>query len=233
MRKQVPKAPEDNQSEFAGTTLSSHSNTGDAFDESSLTSLLDRLRNPYAEFTNKVIDGIELDQSTVADLLEEYVARFGTICSTLTTNRYYMNCHVRFPLLQDPSACIKSFDTCPLLFWAVMAVASKRSHKYSYLHEQLRDPVTRLAAEHTKPTNRLIAFVQALLLLCVWPFPYAQLRENPAWLYCGLATHMAMLLGLHRPQYPTQFLGAEDSEDGILTYESEHGSLASLLIKSM
>jgi len=82
------------------------------------------------------------------------------------------------------------------------------------LHEQLRDPITRLAAEHTQPTNQLIAFVQALLLLYVWPFPYAQLRENPAWLYCGLATHMAMLLGLHRPQHPTQFLGAADSEDG-------------------
>jgi hypothetical protein len=73
LRKHVPKAPEDNQSEFAGTALSSHSNTGDAFDASSLASLLDQLRNPYVEFTNKVIDDIEVDQFTVADLLEEYV----------------------------------------------------------------------------------------------------------------------------------------------------------------
>jgi hypothetical protein len=132
----------------------------------------------------------------------------------LTTSRYYANYHVRFSLLQDPAACIKSYDTCPFLFWVVMAVASKRSHKYSYLHEQLRDPVARLAAEHTKHTNRLIAFVQALLLLCIWPFPYIQLRENPAWLYYGLATHMAMLLGLHRPQHPIQFLEAADSKEG-------------------
>jgi hypothetical protein len=27
-------------------------------------------------------------------------------------------------------------------------------------------------------------------------------------------THTAMLLGLHRPQHPTQFLGAADSEEG-------------------
>jgi hypothetical protein len=73
LRKQVPKAQEGNQSEFAGTTQSSHSNTGDAYDESSLASLLDQLRNPYAEFTNKVIDGIEVDRSMAADLLEEYI----------------------------------------------------------------------------------------------------------------------------------------------------------------
>jgi hypothetical protein len=75
LRKQVSKALEDSQSEFAGTTLSSHSNTGHAFDESSLGSLLGQLRNPYAEFTNNVIDGIEVGQSTAADLLEEYVAQ--------------------------------------------------------------------------------------------------------------------------------------------------------------
>lgn len=74
----MPEAPEDSQSEFAGTTLSSHSNIGDAFDESSLASLLDQLRNPYAEFTNKVIDGIVVDQYTVAGLLDEYVAQVGT-----------------------------------------------------------------------------------------------------------------------------------------------------------
>ena len=79
MRKQVSKAPEENQSEFAGTTLSSHSNTGDTFDKSSLASLLDQLRNPYVEFTNKVIDGIETNRSMVADLLEEYVAHVGTL----------------------------------------------------------------------------------------------------------------------------------------------------------
>jgi len=43
-----------------------------------LASLLEQLRNPYAEFTNKVIDGIVVDQYTVADLLDEYVAQVGT-----------------------------------------------------------------------------------------------------------------------------------------------------------
>ncbi len=77
----MPKAPEDNQSKFARTTLSSHSNTGDAYHESSLGFLLDQLRNPYAEFTNIVIDGIDVDQTMVADLIEEYVAHIGTIAA--------------------------------------------------------------------------------------------------------------------------------------------------------
>jgi hypothetical protein len=70
----VPKAPEDNQSDFAGT-LSSHGNTGDVFDDSALASLLDQLRNPFNEFSNKVIDGIEVNSFMVADLLEEYVTQ--------------------------------------------------------------------------------------------------------------------------------------------------------------
>lgn len=64
------KHQEHNQSEYAGTTQSSHSDTGDAYDESSLTSLLNELRKPYVEFTNKVIDGIEV---------EEYVFQVGRI----------------------------------------------------------------------------------------------------------------------------------------------------------
>jgi len=35
-------------------------------------------------------------------------------------------------------------------------------------------------------------------------------------LYCGLAIHMAMLLGLHHPQHPFRFLNAAGAEIGDL-----------------
>ena len=98
----------------------------------------------------------------------------------------------------------------------VMAVGSKNSPTYSHLYLQLQDPVTRLAADHARPASRSIYFVQALLLLSVWPFPFNAVNEEPSWLHCGLATHMAMLLGLHRPLHPFRLLNAAGAEIGDL-----------------
>ena len=97
-----------------------------------------------------------------------------------------------------------------------MALASKNHKKHTYLYLHLRDPIKRLAADHTTAASRSIFFVQALLLLCVWPFPFSAINEEPSWLYCGLAVHMAMLLGLHRPQHPFRLLSAADAEVGDL-----------------
>lgn len=95
-----------------------------------------------------------------------------------------------------------------------MAIASKTSEKHLDLYNQLEGPIKRLAEKHTAPTSRSIYFVQALLLLCVWPFPFKQVIDDPSWLYCGLATHMATLLGLHRPQHIVRLLSALDAEIG-------------------
>lgn len=44
--------------------------------------------------------------------------------------------------------------------------------------------------------------VQALLLLSWWPLSLDASVLNPSWAYCGLATHTALQFGLHRSQYP-------------------------------
>ncbi|KAL7621704.1 hypothetical protein AAE478_009031 [Parahypoxylon ruwenzoriense] len=40
--------------------------------------------------------------------------------------------------------------------------------------------------------------IQALLMLCVWPLPVANQREDPSWLYCGIAVNAALYMSLHR-----------------------------------
>ena len=47
--------------------------------------------------------------------------------------------------------------------------------------------------------------MQALLLLCVYNFPFAQTINDPSPLYCSLATHISYQLGLHRPQFRADF----------------------------
>jgi Fungal specific transcription factor domain len=135
----------------------------------------------------------------------------------LTSQRYYSHHHVQFPLLQSPVEILESYRPCPILFWIVMALALKGHEKYAHLYPQLRDPIKRLAADFTTPASRSTSFIHALLLLCIWPFPFSAVNEDPSWLYCGLAIHMAMLLGLHRPQPPFKLLNAADAEVGDLT----------------
>jgi hypothetical protein len=115
---------------------------------------------------------------------------------------------------------VESYNTCPLLFWIVMAIASKASRKYADLYLQLRHLIERLVADHANPASRSTYFVQALLLLCIWPFPFSAVNEEPSWLYCSLAIHMAMLLGLHRPQHPFRLLNAADAEVGDLAVQT-------------
>ena len=97
-----------------------------------------------------------------------------------------------------------------------MAIAAKNSKEHSPLYSRLETPIKRLAAEFSKPSTRSIIFVQGLLLLCTWPFPFDHINEDPSWMYCGVAVHMAMLLGLHRPQHPFTILNALDAELGDL-----------------
>ena len=111
---------------------------------------------------------------------------------------------------------LESYRPCPLLFWVVMALAAKGCEKYAHLYLQLRDPIKLLAADFTNPASRSTSFVHALLLLCIWPFPFSAINEDPSWLYCGLAINMAMLLGLHHPQHPFGLLNATGAEIGDL-----------------
>lgn len=41
---------------------------------------------------------------------------------------------------------------------------------------------------------RCIYTIQALLLLCLWPFPVDNQREDPSWEYCGVAVAAVLKL---------------------------------------
>ena len=87
-----------------------------------------------------------------------------------------------------------------------MVISTKCFSMHSKLHAQLIEPVRRLASEFYKIENRCVGFVQALLLLCSWPFPFNVSINDMSWMFCGMATHMALQLGLHRPHHQTEFV---------------------------
>lgn len=92
-----------------------------------------------------------------------------------------------------------------LLLWTILAIASKGREDMPNVYQSLVEPVRRLASDLYAPQSRSLKTMQALLLLCVWPFPYQQSVNDPSPLYCSLATHIGYQLGLHRPRHLSDF----------------------------
>lgn len=161
--------------------------------------------------------GVNLTSSVVAELLEEYGKPVLSLSSTRSRPlRYYSHLHPRFPLLREPATIIDSYERAPLLFWSVLAIASKDSDKYVSDYPRLQILLRQLVADILLLGTRSIYLVQALLLLCVWSFPQEDMNKEPFSMYCAVAISMARSLGLHRPQYPFLLFAAKASEIGTM-----------------
>ncbi|PWY68993.1 hypothetical protein BO94DRAFT_590574 [Aspergillus sclerotioniger CBS 115572] len=112
---------------------------------------------------------------------------------------FYATLHPLFPILPSLPDFIKTYNANRLLLWTVIAVACKESAQYTHLYVTLVDPVRRLAGDLYNTQSRHFETIQALLLLCIWPFPFQQTAHDPSPMYCGLATQLSYQLGLHRP----------------------------------
>lgn len=53
-----------------------------------------------------------------------------------------------------------------------------------------------MLSEYLTRSIRSIWTIQALLLLCLWPFPVASQLDDPSWEYCGMAVAAALKMGL-------------------------------------
>ncbi|RAK95665.1 uncharacterized protein BO80DRAFT_251210 [Aspergillus ibericus CBS 121593] len=112
---------------------------------------------------------------------------------------FYANFHPLFPILPSLPDFIKAYDANTLLLWTIIAITSKESPEYSHLCVTLIDPVRSLAGDLYHTQSRNFETIQALLLLCIWPFPFQQTVHDPSPMYCSLATQLSYQLGLHRP----------------------------------
>jgi hypothetical protein len=119
--------------------------------------------------------------------------------------RFYARFHAHFPILPDQTTFLSRYNFNKLLLWTVLAIASRESSQYAALYSSLVDPVRRLAGDLYASQSRSFETVQALLLLCVWPFPFQQTINDPSPMYIALASQIAYQLGLHRPAYRTDF----------------------------
>lgn len=117
---------------------------------------------------------------------------------------FFGRCHIYLPFKIIGSSEVL-YRSCPLLFWAICAVPAPPAIR-SQLEPRLKGMVSNVLLE---PPGS-VEIVQALLILCMWPPSFSWNRHDPSLLYSGIAIHMGLQLGLHRPTLAREFCLDDD-----------------------
>jgi hypothetical protein len=122
---------------------------------------------------------------------------------------YFTRCHPYLPFKMHRSPD-QVYEKCPLLFWTICATASADIPRM-----QFEDPVRNQICRILDPSLSTVEVVQALLILCMWPFAFVSQKSDPSFIYGGIATQIALQIGLHRPaiDYPLNSDSGSGNED--------------------
>ena len=112
---------------------------------------------------------------------------------------FFIQYHIFLPV-SIPRSPQTVYEKCPLLFWVICAIASSTRTML-----QLQPGIEAMISQVVINPPRSVEVVQALLLLCLWPFPFGSTLSDPSFLYCGLATQLGLQIGLHRPTLSQEF----------------------------
>ncbi|KAF3924081.1 hypothetical protein ABW21_db0209826 [Orbilia brochopaga] len=105
---------------------------------------------------------------------------------------YFAHYHHYLPFKMESTSPEEIYAKSPLLFWVIITIASTRK-----LRTRLAPMIKAMVGDTMYVRRHSIESVQALLLLCLWPFPTASMNEDPSHIYSGIATQIALQLGLH------------------------------------
>lgn len=111
---------------------------------------------------------------------------------------YFANYHRFSPILEQSQTPGQVYDACPVLFWTVVGIASRRRNLT--LLAALCDAVPKLLWGTIVVSQITLPTIQAIILVCTWPFPNLRVSTDKSLLLANVAVASALLLGLHRPR---------------------------------
>jgi hypothetical protein len=172
-----------NKAQLSAATAGSSIQPHPSHDPNTVTNLLQVPElSPY-KTPRKVLGDLSLSEVEVTELFRVF----------------YDECHIYLPFKINGSS-EALYRSCPLLFWAVCAVPAPPAIRFK-LEPQLKRMVSDVHLE----TPGSVEIVQALLILCMWPPSFSWNRHDPSFIYSGIAIHMGLQLGLHRPALANEF----------------------------
>ncbi|MCJ1293146.1 hypothetical protein MMC34_004699 [Xylographa carneopallida] len=132
--------------------------------------------------------------------------------------------HPYLPLLNADKLPDYYYDACPLLFWTIVAVASRRYTYIPSLISSVAGPLSRLLWATIADIPQSYHVVKALCILCTWPLPISSTSADPTFMLSGLMMQISMQIGLHRPSHAQDFskfqieLRDEELKDRVKTW---------------
>lgn len=139
-------------------------------------------------------------------------------------NVFFTYYHPYLPFLNPQHSPDMYYQQHPLLFWAIIAIASRRYSGDPTLLTTLSGPLTRLLWQTIGDVPSSYYVVKALCLLCTWPLPTSTTTSDPTHILCGVMMKTATGIGLHRPNHTQDFsrvsieLNKEQLHDRVSTW---------------
>lgn len=100
---------------------------------------------------------------------------------------YATHQHKHMPIVDTTKSYHEMHLTTPFLFWTMLVVAMRGVTADSEMLESIRKPYNEYLGQAIIQTPLSMSTIQALLLMCLWPFPIRRQREDPSWNLCNVA----------------------------------------------
>jgi hypothetical protein len=88
------------------------------------------------------------------------------------------------------------YSVTPFLFWTILVVAIRSSSATAELLSSIEGPYNDYLGRVLIRSPLSLSSIQALLLLCLWPFPVQTQRQDPGWNLCNIALSATVQQGL-------------------------------------
>ncbi|KAI9724301.1 MAG: hypothetical protein M1828_003725 [Chrysothrix sp. TS-e1954] len=187
----TPPQVRDARAPTTANLLSKQRNNISAMHQGVADSLLDlhHSSNANSKSDSKRLGSAVLTSDQVNDLFEEYFKHY----------------HPYLPLLDTQRSPEYFFELSELLFWSIIAVASRRWAEDPTLLTGLATSLNYLVWETVAAVPQNYHVVKALCILCTWPLPTKSSTTDPTFMLAGLMMQIAMQTGLHRPSSTRDF----------------------------
>ncbi|KAH8891577.1 hypothetical protein GQ53DRAFT_823598 [Thozetella sp. PMI_491] len=117
----------------------------------------------------------------------------------LTYVSYFSSYHPSLPVLVPSVSPDSVYEASPLLFWTIIATAARHDSSDFSLLQTLIPAVKKLLWSAIAIVPHTLPSLQAMSILCVWPFPVSSMPLDVTFLLAGILKSAATHVGLHRP----------------------------------
>ena len=113
---------------------------------------------------------------------------------------FFQHYHPYTPLLDPTVLPDEYYARSPLLFWAIILIASRQYTDEPGLFVSLATPVKKMLWDTIANPPHTWHVVQSILLVCLWPFPTSSLSSDVTSILVFTAQTIAVRMGLHCPE---------------------------------